>query len=165
LEGFACSTLDTPWSVGIEQMVCDHLPDALENPGAPGALPIKALGLWVGERLVAVDAWKPERDPVVCATFPGEVVWLNVVLATHVDFWHQGFGRHLKETVIQEARKRGVVAITSVVSWENTAMGSLNQKLGGVETEIITDVEPDPDLCRCILPIGLPDQGFSRPSN
>ena len=152
MEGFACSTLDAPWSIGVERMVRDDLPKALVDPGAPGALPITASGLLVARKLVAVTAWKPERDPAVLHRF-GPHVWLNIVLATHVDCWRHGYGRRLKGIVMQEAREAGVVAVTSVVDWRNSAMRALNRQLGGVEEPIITDVEPDPDFCRCILPI------------
>ncbi len=144
--------MDAPWSFGVEEMVHDYLPDALENPDAPGAVPITASGLWVARKLVAVTARRPERDPAVLHRF-GPHVWLNIVLATHVDYWRRGYGRRLKGIVMQEAREAGVVAITSVVDRRNSAMRALNRQLGGVEEAIITDVEPDPDFCRCILPI------------
>ena len=89
-------------------------------------------------------------------------MWLNVVLATHNGFRRQGFARRLKLAVMQEAPASRVIAITSVVSWKNVAMRRLNRELGGTDVEIITDVEPDPENCRCILPISLKSSACPR---
>jgi hypothetical protein len=59
LEAFPCASFDQPGSVEIERMTREELPDSLEV----GL--VQAEGLWVGDHLVAVDAWRTERDPAV----------------------------------------------------------------------------------------------------
>jgi GNAT superfamily N-acetyltransferase len=146
LEGFVCSTLDQPWSLELERMIRDLLPYALE------ALPMQGLGLWLSDELVAVDAWKPELDPAVVSRF-GNSVWRNVLLATRNGYRRNGFARRLKRALIDSANNKGIRAISSIVSWQNHGMRLLNQEFGGWEEPIVTDMDPDPDYCRCIVRI------------
>jgi GNAT superfamily N-acetyltransferase len=155
LEVFPCNSYDQPWSGEIERMIREELPHSLEVNYVQGH------GLWVGDQLVAADAWKAERDPVVRAKW-GDRVWLSVVLAVHIDYRRRGFARRLKLALVERAQQENIVAITSIVSWGNVPMLKLNEELGASRDEIITDVEPDPDFCRCLLPISPTAQSGSR---
>lgn len=61
---------------------------------------VQAEGLWFGDHLVAVDAWRTERDPAVRYRW-GEQVWLNVVLAVHCDYRRRGLARRLNYAPIE----------------------------------------------------------------
>jgi GNAT superfamily N-acetyltransferase len=132
-------------------MIREELPYSLEVGLVQGH------GLWVGDQLVAVDAWRTERDPAVRYRW-GDQVWLNVVLAVHADYRRRGLARRLKLALVEEARHAGIVAITSIVAWTNIAMLNLNEKLGASRDYIITDVEPDPAFCRCLIKLSAPEQ-------
>ncbi len=118
---------------------------------------VQGEALWVRDHLVAVDAWRTERDPAVRYRW-GDQVWLNVVLAVHIDYRRRGLARRLKLALIEQARQAGIVAIISIVAWTNTPMLNLNENLGASRDYIITDVEPDPAFCRCLIHIFRPEQ-------
>jgi ribosomal protein S18 acetylase RimI-like enzyme len=79
-------------------------------------------------------------------------------LAVHCDYRRRGLARRLKHALIEQARQAGIVAITSIVAWANTPMLNLNEELGASRDYIITDVEPDPAFCRCLIQVLPPEQ-------
>ena len=123
LEAFPCASFDQPGSVEIERMIREELSYSLEVGLVQGE------ALWVRDHLVAVDAWRSGRDPAVRYRW-GDQVWLNVVLAVHIDYRRRGLARRLKLALIEQARQAGIVAIISIVAWTNTPMLNLNENLG-----------------------------------
>jgi ribosomal protein S18 acetylase RimI-like enzyme len=125
LAGFASQAFGDP-SV-TDEVVREELARGLEYGTGPGWR--GGLGLWVAEQLVAVAVWRAENDPATVYRF-GNKLWRNYVLAVRPDdrFRRRGYGIALKRALIDEARKSGITAITSFVSWSNKPMLELNKK-------------------------------------
>lgn len=138
-------TPDRPWTIEYQQSIRNDVADVLE------AGYISGNGLWIADRLVGVNTWAEDRDPFIGSNV-GKV-WRSSLLAVSTDYRERGVGRRLKERLIEEARSAGVEAITSMVRWDNAAMRSLNQKLGGSEVQIPRDEGPDQVHFWSIVPV------------
>jgi ribosomal protein S18 acetylase RimI-like enzyme len=128
------------WTVAIEEMIRDRLADELELTDD-----LEAYGLWVGDQLAGVVAWRFKPEGQLCH---------SLVLA--VDHRHQrrGYGRRLKEMEIAQARQAGARAVVSLVHWNNDPIINLNWGLGGT----FSHPPGDPMHLHCVIPLSL-DQG------
>jgi ribosomal protein S18 acetylase RimI-like enzyme len=97
--------------------------------------------------------WRAENDPAAVYRF-GNKLWRNYVLAVRPEdqFRRRGYGIALKRALIEEARKSGIIAITSFVSWSNKPMLELNKKLDAS----ILRLPDDDEFALCIVPVLLP---------
>jgi predicted N-acetyltransferase YhbS len=132
LARFTCRGYGEPWSDVIEEMVHDHLADALD------ASDLIALGLWDGAQLCAVVAWRLDQPARICRV---------ALLAVQNGQRRKGLGRRLKEEVVERARQSGALAVVSVVHWENDPMIELNAALGAN----VERIDGDPDHCLCVI--------------
>jgi ribosomal protein S18 acetylase RimI-like enzyme len=84
----------------------------------------------------------------------GNKLWRNYALAVRPDdqFRRRGHGIALKRALIEEARKSGIIAITSFVAWNNRPMLELNEKLGAS----ILRLPDDDEFALCIVPVPSP---------
>lgn len=114
LEGFRCRSFRQPWTVPIEEMVTEHLPDALHH--------VDALGLWDANLLVGVTAWS-----VVDGSFGTA---RSALVAVRTGKRRMGHGRRLKLASIERARSVGCTTMLSFVHVDNDAMIQLNTDLG-----------------------------------
>ena len=131
LHSFRCGRLDEPWSLAIEAELRETLPGDLSDGRAD------ALGLWAATTLVGVVAWRSTD------VLPVRQV---LYLAVSLDHRNKGFGRLLKQRVIDDARTAGLRAVTSRVHDANFKMLGLNERLGAVIEQ------PDDDgSCGCTL--------------
>jgi GNAT superfamily N-acetyltransferase len=117
-------------------MVRVHLADALEDGG------VDALGLWVDGQLAGLVAWRVEP-----AGPSGTSICRSIVLAVQNGHVRRGYGRRLKEDMIERAREDGAAAVVSIVHWDNNAMISLNVVLGAN----VERIDGDPDHCNCVI--------------
>jgi GNAT superfamily N-acetyltransferase len=85
------------------------------------------------------------------------MVWRSSLLAVAVGYRKRGIGQELKRHLINEATDLGVLAITSMVRWDNIAMRALNRKFNGSEFPIPRDDGPDEVYCWSIVPV--PERG------
>lgn len=122
-----------------QQMVREHLAAALVYSPRPTS----GLGIFDGGDLCSLIAWRPSpNDPET---------WQIPVLATAIGHTRRGYGERLKREVLALARAADppVFAVTSDVQLANTAMLTLNAKLGAVIA-----IDPsDPDWRVCTIPI------------
>jgi len=120
----------------LEETIQERLADELALGAAT------AVGLWHKGQLCGVAAWKLQDGPppvCVCA-----------LVAVQEGFQRRGFGRRLKNEVVEQARAAGAVAVRSIVHWDNDPMIQLNVSLGAsVET-----LRGGPDYCVCVIPLG-----------
>jgi GNAT superfamily N-acetyltransferase len=133
LEGFHCALIwDRPSGI-IEEMIRQHLTDALSTGTAHG------VGLWDDNgELCGIAAWRINEDAWHCA-----------VLAVRPDARRQGHGRRLKAHVLAEARRAGARAVISAVHEDSDAMLHVNETLGARFTR-------DPrhgDYLVCVIPL------------
>jgi len=80
-------------------------------------------------------------------------LWRNVVLAVRYEHRRQGYGRQLKRKLIELARDSEVLAITSVVAWDNKPMLELNRQLGGSIVQMPAEQGVDREFALCIVPV------------
>lgn len=135
LAGFTCARLGEAWAEAVQETIRKDLVDHI----ASGA--VSALGLFDDEgALCGVAAWRTYdvMRPVLCR---------SDIVAVAVRERRKGYGRALKEAVINDARATGAVAVSSIVHRDNTAMIALNARLGAT-VEAIPD---DPEHCRCMI--------------
>lgn len=145
LEAFACAVFDQPWTMQAEDMV-HLLPDWLESGRG------QVIGVFEEERLVAVGAWRIENDPE-WNRIDG-AIWRSEVIAVQNGFKKRGYARLVKQQMLVEARRGGVVAITSVVHYKNAAMRGLNEKLGGTTRPAMRSAfRRDEEFGWCIIPV------------
>ena len=133
-----------------DEVVRDELARGLEYGTGPGWR--RGLGLWVATQLVAVTVWRAENDPATVYGL-GNRLWRDYVLAVRPgdEFRRRGYGIALKRALIEEARKSGIIAVTSFVSWSNKPMLELNKKLGAS----ILRLPDDDEFALCIAPVPL----------
>lgn len=131
---FRCRSFGEPWSEVVEEMVCGQLAAELESGD------VSAMGLWAGDVLAGVAAWRVDRTVRMCRA---------ILVAVATGHRRRGYGRILKGAVVDAARSAGAVAVVSSVHWDNDAMIELNVALGG-NVEVIPG---DRDFCRCVIPI------------
>lgn len=141
-------TPDRPWTIEYERSIRTQVADAVAAGYVWGN------GYWLEGRLVGINTWAEDRDPSIGSTVGR--VWRSSLLAVAVGNRNRGIGRALKEQLIAEARASGVVAITSMVRWDNVPMLSLNRNLGGSEVHIPRDDGPDEIHCWSIVPVREP---------
>ncbi len=118
LRALRCGRIDAPWTVEAEDYIHLTLPSELRSGGT------RATGLWNGNDLVAVAAWRMETAPPVCRCF---------CLATTLAWQRRGCARRLKTSVLAQAKAEGKIAVTSFVHEDNAVMRRLNAELGGIE--------------------------------
>jgi hypothetical protein len=94
--------------------------------------------------------WRPENDPATVYQF-GNKLWRNYILAIRPEdqLRRRGYGTAVKRPLIEEARKSGIIAITSLVAWNNTPTLELNKKLNAS----ILRLPDDDEFALCIVPV------------
>ena len=100
---------------------------------------VEALGLWLGDELVGVIAWRRARERP-------EVVRCSL-LAVRTGFVRRGYGRRLKQALLERARQEGARAVESIVHYDNDAMIGLNVGLGAN----VERIPGDPDYVVCVI--------------
>jgi len=135
LEAFRCAGFGQPWTDLAEEMIREHLSDALDRGIG------HALGYWSDDELSGVAAWIVNN----------ERTWRSVVVATRTGAKRRGIGQALKSAILERARERGVRFVVSVVHRDNEQMLHLNAHFDA-------HVEPDPSdptmeylLCTIVL--------------
>lgn len=83
---------------------------------------LEAHGLWVGDQLTGVVAWRFEPEARLCH---------SILLAVDRRHQRRGYGRRLKEMELDWARRAGARAVVSIVHWNNDPIVNLNWGLGG----------------------------------
>lgn len=130
LGAFECRLFAQPWADPVERMVRVLLPIELARGWS------SAVGIWDGDRLCAVAAWRLEGE--VCH---------SVVLAVALGYRRQGHAMRLKEEVISRARDAGARAVISNVYWDNEPMLALNRRYDAS----IIQASDDPDHAVCVI--------------
>jgi GNAT superfamily N-acetyltransferase len=118
LAGFTCARLGEAWADAVQETIRKDLVDHIASGD------VSALGLFDDEgALCGVAAWRiyDVMPPVLCR---------SDIVAVAVRKRGKGYGRVLKEAVINDARAAGAVAVSSIVHRDNTAMIALNRRLG-----------------------------------
>jgi GNAT superfamily N-acetyltransferase len=135
LVAFPCRTYD-PWSEEVELMVHDYLLDAVL------AGDVDAAGVLEGDDLCAVAAWNLERSstPLRCR---------SILLVVRMGRRRRGYGRLLKQVVLDEARRAGARVVVSVVHFDNDPMIGLNVAFGAN----VERIPGDPDHLLCVIPL------------
>jgi GNAT superfamily N-acetyltransferase len=118
---FECAVYREPWTEIIEEMVRDHLADALDRGVTEGIGARNEHGVLVG-----VAAWA--RDPENAA------VWLSRLIAVRWGHHGRKIGRRLKSEVLTRAQREGVGLLVSRIHEDNEAMRRVNELLGGRTT-------------------------------
>jgi GNAT superfamily N-acetyltransferase len=135
LAGFTCARLGEAWGEAVQETIRHDLADQLAAGTA------SAVGLYDADGvLCGVAAWRiyDAMAPVLCR---------SDIVAVAVRERRKGYGRALKQAVIDEARAAGAVAVASIVHRDNRAMIALNQQLGA----IVQHNPEDPEHCRCVI--------------
>ncbi|MGH9228631.1 MAG: GNAT family N-acetyltransferase [Acidimicrobiales bacterium] len=135
LAGFTCARLGEAWAEAVQETIRHDLADQL------AAATVSAVGLFDEDGvLCGVAAWRiyDVMPPVLCR---------SDIVAVAVRQQRKGYGRALKQAVIDEARAAGAVAVASIVHRNNTAMLALNRRLGAT----IEYNPEDPENCRCAI--------------
>lgn len=139
LTTFACARLGEPWAEAVQQSIRDDLSDEL----AEGR--ISAVGLFEDTRLCGVAVWRIfPGTPILCRAY---------TIAVAVGAQRKGYGRELKQAVLEAARLAGAVAVSSIVDRRNIAMLRLNEALGAR----IEYREDEPDTCYCFITLDRKD--------
>ena len=120
LAGFACRSWDAPWTDLVEEMV-HGLAGVLAEPRG-----LTARGLWEGDALAAVVAWRIEPASGLCST---------VLVAVHSARRRRGYARTLRMVQIDEARRAGCRAVVTTVHRGDAAAVALDRSLGGALAE------------------------------
>lgn len=137
LTTFSCRHFRQPWTEVVEEMIRERLAHALRVGDA------QAVGLWRDDELLGIAAWRIDPDdPSLCRSILVAVAHGNA---------RRGYGRILKEAVLERARLAGAVVVVSIVHWDNDAMIRLNESLGAN----VERIPGDQDHCRCIIPLRL----------
>jgi hypothetical protein len=123
LESFRCAgSRRRPWTHDAQDMITDHLADALATGEVFG------MGLFDDERLVSVIAWSINKDR-----------WNSAVLATaHGPVRRRHYAERLKTELLERVQAAAALSVTSTVHADNEPMVALNRKLGA---QIVTDPE------------------------
>jgi GNAT superfamily N-acetyltransferase len=132
LASFSCDLYPTSFTRPVQEMVQERLMDALAGGHA------EAVGLWADDVLVGVAAWTVESAST----------WRSAVVATRVGWHRRGIARRLKVAMLERAAEAGVVAVVSIVHWDNDPMLALNRSLGGT----MRAMPDDPDYGLCVVP-------------
>jgi GNAT superfamily N-acetyltransferase len=135
LAGFTCARLGEAWAEAVQETIRHDLADQL----AAGAT--SAVGLFDQDgALCGVAAWRiyDVMPPLLCR---------SDVIAVAVRHRRKGYGRALKQAVIDEAKAAGAVAIASIVHRDNASMLALNRQLGAT----VEDNPEDAEHCRCVI--------------
>ena len=78
----------------------------------------------------------------------------SILLVVRIGRWRRGYGRLLKQAVVDAARRAGARVVVSVVHFDNDPMIELNVAFGAnVET-----IPGDSDHLLCVIPIERPAQ-------
>jgi GNAT superfamily N-acetyltransferase len=135
LESFDCRDFREPWTNEIEETIRERL------VGSVASGDLTAIGLFTGDRLHGIAVWRIDRgDPPVCH---------SILVALQMGSYRKGYGRRLKEVVVERARCAGAAAVISVVHMKNERMLDLNARFGAA----IEPDEADPRYRRCIIPL------------
>jgi GNAT superfamily N-acetyltransferase len=138
LTSFTCARLGEPWAEAVQTTIRNDLADQLTSGD------VSAMGLFEpGGALCGVAAWRiyDAIPPVLCRAD---------IVAVAQSERRKGYGRALKQALIDRARAAGAVAVASIVHRDNVSMIALNRQLGAV-------VEPnagDIDHCYCMISVG-----------
>jgi GNAT superfamily N-acetyltransferase len=134
LATFTCAGFREPESRIVQEMIRDHLPEAIRMGVASG------VGLWSEDDLFGVTAWTVDLDQRVIR---------SCVLAVRVGQQRRGHGRRLKDHLLEVARISGARAVVSQVHEDNVSMLRLNRRAGAM----IERDERDADYFNCVVPI------------
>ena len=137
IANFPCARYREPWTKVVEETIQERLTSYLERGS------VSAVGLWDGSKLVGVAVWKVDAsEPTVC-----RCIFVAVAIGHH----RHGYGRRLKQAVIDWARERRCLVVVSTVHRDNAGMLALNRTFDA-------HIEPDPDdglrqhlLCTIVL--------------
>lgn len=105
-------------------MIREYLPWELAKGTTEG------FGMWDGDALRAVAAWTEQGGPLV---------WRCNVVAVARGWHRHGYGLAMKQAVVDEARSRGCLLVTSLIHRDNDAMLELNK------VKFKADCQLDPD--------------------
>jgi predicted GNAT superfamily acetyltransferase len=137
LAKFSCRRYRQPWTDVVDELVREKLAAAIALGDGEG------LGLWVGDDLVGVAAWRMEGgSPPICH---------SIVVAVRVGAQRSGHGKRLKRAMIEQATAVGAAVVVSMVHWDNDAMIALNAAFGANVERIPGDYE----YCRCVVALPL----------
>jgi GNAT superfamily N-acetyltransferase len=134
LRSFRCQSFGEPWSALVEEMIRDLLPSVLEQGD------VEAAGLWLDAQLAGVTAWRIDVVRRQCRC---------VLVAVGLGQRRRGYGRILKQTVLDAARSAGADVVVSQVHWDNDAMIELNVALGAN----VEELPGDRDFCLCVIAV------------
>ena len=116
LARFPCGISGQPWTRATEIAINEHLHHAIVHHAA------EAIGIWDGDTLAAVAAWKVD---------PYEPdIWRCTTVAVRSGYKRRGLGEQLKREVLNRARAAGARRVDSTVHRDNDPMLGLNAKLG-----------------------------------
>jgi GNAT superfamily N-acetyltransferase len=137
LATFSCGQIGQAWSDVVEEMVQRDLPIQIASERR-----VSAVGLWDGDELCGVAAWKifDATQPILCQ---------GILVAVAHGHRGKGYGRQLMEVMKDAARVAGAEAISFVVDQRNLPMIHLSESVGGDCDEIPDD--PDNLLCYIAL--------------
>lgn len=134
LATFSCRSWAHPWTDEIEASI-HHLADELALTES-----VVARGIWNGDDLLAVVAWRMVPQTPLCQ---------SLVLAVETGHRRRGYGRRLKQIEIEEARRASCTAVISKVHWDNGPMMELNKALGAN----VERINGDGAYAYCIIPL------------
>lgn len=136
LRGFPCRQFKQAGTDVVEGMVRNDLPDALLAGTA------EATGLWVGEQLVAVAAWRYEAHSA-------GTICRSILIAVRRGYVRRGCGSRLKSQLVTIARASGCVAVASEVHRDTDAMLHINEQHGAR----LSKSTPDGTYLACVIPL------------
>lgn len=133
IEAFTCARPGQPWTEDVEEEIRQNLTDQVESGE------VSAVGIFDDEgSLRGVAAWRVR-------VWDGRVDCRGDTVAVAIASQGQGYGRRLKQAMIDAAKAAGATVLISVVHSQNTAMLSLNRKFGA-RVECKGEEEP---ACQC----------------